>query len=116
MKHIIPRGVLHAHKNNIPDHLDLGKKGIPVVQVKQGGELEKVAEIEHEELILNKETAAKIEELVYKYLKSKDDRIALILGKLVRREILLFTEDKTNKLITDKFKKQVEKNEQKIKS
>jgi len=113
MKHIIPKGVLHAHKNNIPEHLDLGKKGIPVVQVQKGGELEKVAEIEHEELIFNKETATQIEELVYKYLEDNDDRFALLLGKLVRREILKNTHDKTDKFLTDKFYKEAVKNENK---
>ena len=113
MKHIIPKGVLHARKNNIPEHLDLGKKGIPVVQVKEGGELEKVAEIEHEELIFNKEVASKIEELVYKYIKTPDDNLLVLLGKLVKQELLNNTEDKTKKFLNSKYLKEVSKTKSK---
>lgn len=64
---VIVGGVLHSEKNSIGDY------GVPVVPLESfnnGGKYvknHKIAEIEKEELILNKETSSKIEYLIKEY-------------------------------------------------
>lgn len=64
---VIPEGALHAHKNNLEDinpELDeVTPKGIPVIVTDSEGEYKQVAEIEKEELVLNKALTEKIEAL-----------------------------------------------------
>ena len=71
------------------------KKGIPLVTVTENGDLEQVAEIERKELILRLEVTQKIEEL----MKDGSDKAAIEAGKLLVREIIKNTDDKTEELL-----------------
>lgn len=92
---IIAGGVAHAEKNK------LGDKGIPVVDsnnfYKKGGRysrVDKLAEVESEEIVFNLETAQKIENLVDKYLSCKCESVLLDLGYLAI-DALKKTKDET---------------------
>lgn len=90
---IIPEGALHARKHNI--ELDgITKKGIPVISEGEGGEIQQQAEIEHSEIIFRLEVTQKIEELS----KDGSNEAAIEAGKLLVKEILYNTDDKTNLL------------------
>lgn len=99
---IIPDGVLHRERNDIPEeaHPVLGKKGIPVVDV-GSKEVEKVAEIEKEELIIRKEIAKPLAELTYKYLDTKDESILLEIANMFYTEVKTNTNDHTNKFLKE---------------
>ena len=71
------------------------KKGIPLVTVTENGDLEQVAEIERKELILRLEVTQKIEER----MKDGSDKAAIEAGKLLVREIIKNTDDKTEELL-----------------
>lgn len=71
------------------------KKGIPVVTVTENGDLEQVAEIERKELILRLEVTQKLEEL----MKDGSDEAAIEAGKLLVKEIIKNTDDKTEELL-----------------
>ena len=65
---LIPDGALHAHKHHMEDvnpelAEDLTKKGIPVVSTDENGEVTQVAEIERQEIILEKSLTDQIEKL-----------------------------------------------------
>lgn len=64
---VIPEGALHAHKNNLeeinPELDEVTQKGIPVIVTDSEGEYKQVAEIEKEELVLNRSLTEKIEAL-----------------------------------------------------
>lgn len=101
---VIPEGVLHARKNNMPDGLsdDVTKKGIPVVTFKEGGDVIQHAEIEENEIIFTKEVTDKLEQF-YKDYKNADnqeekEKIAIECGKYLTNEIMLNTDDKTGLL------------------
>lgn len=64
---IIPKGVLHKNKNNIPKELGFGGKGIPVVYCNTDGNCEKTAEIESNELILTKDNSTQLDRLIAKH-------------------------------------------------
>jgi hypothetical protein len=64
---IIPKGVLHKNRNNIPQELGFGGKGIPVVYCSTDGNCEKTAEIESNELILTKDNSTQLDRLVQKH-------------------------------------------------
>lgn len=92
---VVVEGVLHAHKNNlasIDPHLaeSITEKGVPVVSLENGNIIQH-AEVECEELILNKEVTDKLE-LLYKD-GSKD--AALKAGKLLTLELIKNTIDKS---------------------
>lgn len=93
-KNIIPDGALHArlHNLNIPD---ITKKGIPVI-LEKGGQIDQQAEIERGELILRKGVTDKLEELY----KLDTDEAAIEAGKLLAKEILHNTIDKTKLIKT----------------
>ena len=94
---VIPKGVLHARKNNI------GDKGIPIVTEAEGGEVKKVAEIELNEIIFHKDVTAKIEECAKKYKEDPEDKENLLeLGKLIKYEILNNTKDNQGDLLDEK--------------
>jgi hypothetical protein len=82
-KNIIPHGVLHEEENKTGVK---GDKGIPIVQNGQ-----KIFELERSELVLNADVSKKIQDLVYRYLKNKDDNILLALGKILHKELHLNT-------------------------
>lgn len=89
-QNVIPEGALHARLNHM-DTENITKKGIPVVTQKDGGEIEQQAEIECNEIILNLDTTKKLEELMSK----GDDEAAIEAGKLLAREIMENTDDRT---------------------
>ena len=98
---IIPEGKLHAHKHNLkdanPDLEDVTKKGIPIVTLDEGGELQQVAEIEKEEIIFRKEITTKLEELY----KDGSDEAMIEAGKLIAEELMTNTDDKTEEFINE---------------
>lgn len=96
---IIPEGARHSRLNHLDevhnDFEDVTKKGIPVVTVTEDGDLEQVAEIERKELILRLEVTQKLEEL----MKDGSDEAAIEAGKLLVKEIIKNTDDKTEELL-----------------
>ena len=100
---LIPEGALHARKNNLEGAgEDFTAKGIPVMTT--DGK-EQVAEIEHSEIILNKELTDFVEEN-YKKFKSDEtsekekDELAIKVGKKLVKDILTNTDDRTNLIET----------------
>ncbi len=97
---IIPEGALHARKHNM--NLDgVTEKGIPVVS----NDGKQQAEIEKEEIIFRLEVTKKLEELEKKYnddnsSQKEKDQCALEAGKLLVKEILHNTDDKTGLINT----------------
>lgn len=102
MPNVIPEGALHARKNNYEGELgeQVTSKGIPVITVEEGGKITQHAEIEHSEIIFNKEVSTKIEEWFKEYkkiddiLKKKD--LENECGKFITHQILENTQDNTN--------------------
>ena len=96
---IIPEGARHSRLNHLDevhdDFEDVTKKGIPVVTVTENGDLEQVAEIERKELILRLEVTQKLEKL----MKDGSDEAAIEAGKLLVKEIIKNTDDKTEELL-----------------
>ena len=99
---VIPEGALHARKNNMEGAgEDFTAKGIPVVD----NEGEQQAEIEKEEIIFSKSVTDKVEDLFKKYesdetSQSEKDEIAIKMGKIITRELMTNTDDRTG-LIED---------------
>lgn len=104
---VIPSGALHKNKN----HLDLEgitKKGIPVITVEndsastldeikqQGGSLIQHAEVEKEEVILNKSLTERLEKLRDEYAKNQNENILKQAGMILAKEIVENTIDNTN--------------------
>lgn len=87
-KNIIPEGALHARKHNMENAENLTKKGIPVID----NEGEQQAEIEKNEIIFTLEVTKKLEEL----MKDGSDDAAIEAGKLLVKEILFNTDDRTS--------------------
>ena len=83
---VIPEGALHARKNNM-DVEHITKKGIPVVD----NDGHQQAEIEKNEIIFRKEVTDKIEQ----YAKDGSDEAAIKCGKLLAKEIIENTDDRT---------------------
>ena len=93
---LIPSGALHKELNRLG--LDTTKKGIPVV-MQEGGELNQIAEIEREELILHLNLTKQLEELKKQY-DNGDEFAAIEAGKILTQQILENTNDNTNLLNT----------------
>lgn len=94
---IIPKGVYHGRKN------ELGDKGIPVVVEKENGDLEKVAEIEHNELILRKKVTEEVEKRTAEYKNNPDNKENLfLLGALIYSELTKNTVDNQGELLNKK--------------
>lgn len=96
---VIPEGALHARNNNYEGELgeQVTSKGIPVITYEEDGGIIQHAEIEHSEIIFNKEVSTKLEALYKKY-KDTDDKLdkaslELECGKFITYEILENTED-----------------------
>lgn len=100
-RNVIPSGALHARKNNLPEEIakDTTNKGIPVVSSKEDGGLIQHAEIEHSEIIFNKDVTNRIEAL-WKKFKEGDENATLEAGKFLTYEILENTDDNTNLINT----------------
>ena len=94
---LIPDGALHATKNHIEDSNpelgnELTKKGIPVVITDDNAKLEQVAEIERDEMILEKELTQKIEEL----WKDGSEEAMIEAGKIITNTLFHNCDDNTN--------------------
>lgn len=99
---VIPEGALHARKNHLTDVDDMYKavthKGIPVITIEDDGEVIQHAEVEHSEIIFTKE----VTDMIEKYRKQGTDEAALACGKLLVKEILYNTDDRTGLIKTIK--------------
>lgn len=102
---VIPEGALHAHKHNLENINEdlkgnITHKGIPVVTIDDQGNVEQQAEVERNELILNKETTDIIEDLRTQYhkedSKSKKQKLAEEAGKIFATSVIENTDDRTN--------------------
>lgn len=91
-KNVIPEGALHARKHHMENADNLTKKGIPVVT----NEGEQQAEIELNEIIFSLEVTKKLEELC----ADGSDKAAIEAGKLLVKEILFNTDDRTGLINT----------------
>lgn len=107
-KSVIPEGALHKNKHHLDqagvDDSELTKKGIPVVD-KQG---DQQAEIELNEIIFTLEVTKELENRYKEYYEedtkqSRKDELALEAGKLLWKEILYNTDDRTG--LIDSLKK-----------
>lgn len=100
---VIPEGSLHARKHELfNDNPELKgqitEKGIPVIVEKEGGEVEQQAEIELNEIIFIKSVTEKLEKYAKEYKEaegSKKDEIAIKAGKLIAKQIMENTDDRT---------------------
>ena len=96
---IIPEGARHSRLNHLDevhdDFEDVTKKGIPVVTPTENGDLEQVAEVECGEIIFSKSVTEKLEE----FMKDGSDEAAIEAGKLLVKEIIKNTDDKTEELL-----------------
>lgn len=96
---IIPEGARHSRLNHLDevhdDFEDVTKKGIPVVTPTEDGDLEQVAEVECGEIIFSKSVTEKLEEL----MEDGSDEAAIEAGKLLVKEIIKNTDDKTEELL-----------------
>lgn len=100
-KNLIPEGALHKNKHHMENADGLTKKGIPVVT----DDHQQQAEIECNEIIFNREVTKKLEELYREYYKEdtaqkRKDELAIEAGKLLTREIMLNTDDRTGLIDT----------------
>lgn len=86
-KNLIPEGALHKNKHHMENTEGLTQKGIPVID----NEGEQQAEIELDEIIFTLEVTKKLEELY----KEGTDEAAIEAGKLLVKEILFNTDDRT---------------------
>ncbi len=96
---VIPSGVLHARKHNLPEEIakHVTNKGIPVVTFEEGGEVKQHAEIEVNEIIFHKKLTNQIEQLLKKFERGDEDA-AIEAGKILVYEILENTQDNTGLL------------------
>lgn len=88
---VIPEGSLHARLHHMENAEGLTKKGIPVVSIAEGGELEQQAEIELNEIIFRLEVTQELEKL----MEDGSDNAAIEAGKLLVKEIFENTDDRT---------------------
>ena len=100
---MIVTGALHARKHNLEElnpnlEGEITKKGIPVVVMNEGGEVQsQQAEVEREEWIIEKSSTEYIEDLYNSYNLAKNkiesDKIATECGKFLVKQLLLNTDD-----------------------
>ncbi len=104
-KSVIPEGALHKNKHHLNevgvDDSELTKKGIPVVD-NQG---EQQAEIELNEIIFTLEVTKELESRYKEFYEegtssAKKDELAIEAGKLLWKEILYNTDDRTGLIDT----------------
>ena len=104
-KSVIPDGALHKNKHNLDkvgvDDKEMTKKGIPVVD--NNGEQQ--AEIELNEIIFTLEVTRELEKRYKEYYdddtkQSRKDELALEAGKLLWKEIIYNTDDRTGLIDT----------------
>lgn len=100
---MIVTGALHARKHNLEElnpnlEGEITKKGIPVVVMNEGGEVQgQQAEVESQELVLQIDTTKTIEDYYNEYnstdSKTEKNKIALECGKFLVNELLKNTDD-----------------------
>ena len=100
---MIVTGALHARKHNLEElnhnlEGEITKKGIPVVVMNEGGEVQsQQAEVESQELVLQIDTTKTIEDYYDEYnstdSKTEKNKIALECGKFLVDELLKNTDD-----------------------
>jgi len=95
---VIPEGALHARKNNYEGELaeQVTNKGIPVITYDEGNKITQHAEIEHSEIIFNKDVTTELEAWFKEYNdadSSKKKELEIKCGKLLTEEILENTID-----------------------
>lgn len=96
-KNVIVSGALHARKHDLKsvkgyEDAEITTKGVPVItQNADGGSIQQHAEVECEEIIFNLETTKKLEKL----MKDGSDEAKIEAGKLLVKEILSNTQDKS---------------------
>ena len=100
---MIVAGALHARKHNLEElnpnlEGEITKKGIPVVVMNEGGEVQsQPAEVESQELVLQIDTTKTIEDYYDEYnstdSKTEKNKIALECGKYLVDELLKNTDD-----------------------
>lgn len=100
---MIVTGALHARKHNLEElnpnlEGEITKKGIPVVVMNEGGEVQnQQAEVESGEIIMNFDTTKTIEDYYDEYnstdSKTEKNKIALECGKYLVDELLKNTDD-----------------------
>jgi hypothetical protein len=100
-KNVIPEGALHKNKHGMDNAGNLTKKGIPVVDDDHAQQ----AEIERNEIIFTKEVTEKLEELYKVYYDESStqrerENAAIDAGKLLTKEIMLNTDDRTGLIDT----------------
>lgn len=99
---ILPVGSRHKNLNHLseinPELRDLTRKGIPVVTLNEGGEIEQIAEIECNEWTLSKSLTDQIEAL----WKDGSEEAMIECGKIVCDELLRNTKDEGNVLELEK--------------
>lgn len=96
---VIPSGALHKDLNHLADvNSDLEgqitKKGIPVISMEEGGDINQHAEIEKEEITFSKPVTEQLEEFYNDYDKNENDETAIECGKFLVEQILKNTIDK----------------------
>ena len=94
---LIPDGALHAHKHHMEEvnpelAEDLTKKGIPVVSTDENGEVTQVAEIERQEIILEKSLTDQIEKL----WKEGTEEAMIEAGKIITCALFTNCDDNAN--------------------
>lgn len=98
---IVVEGALHSQNNHLDkvneDLSDVTKKGVPVVYLEESGEMIQTAEVEGGELILTKAITDQIEE----FFKDGSEEAMIKAGKLLAKELITNTDDKTEKLLND---------------
>jgi len=98
-KSVIVHGKLHAHKHTLKELRELREaeithKGIPVITKDAEGGVIQHSEVEGRELVLHHELTMKLEEL----RKDGSDEALVKAGKLLARELMRNTKDKTGTL------------------
>ena len=94
---LIPDGALHARKHHMEDvnpelAEELTSKGIPIITTDDKGNVEQVAEVEKEEMILEKSLTEKIESL----WKKGDEESMIKAGKLIVDTLFNNCDDNVN--------------------
>lgn len=101
---IIPSGALHKNKHHIEEtnpELEgkITKKGIPVVSMDDGGEVQQqIAEVEENELTLSKSSSYTLESFYERYKNASEEEkneIEVETGKWIADQILHNTQDNT---------------------
>lgn len=97
-KNFIPQGALHKNKHHLEDvnpelEGSITKKGIPVISMNEGGEIQQHAEVEKNEIVFSLDTTKTVEDLYRQYQETEDESILIECGKFITDEIMKNTED-----------------------